>query len=1063
MVPPRNDTEAPTTRPSESARRRRGLPWWRRLRLLDVVFLSTPPMAVVLFLFGAACLDYHRMSQYDDWWSVRYGDVATTWRVRVRAALATLRLTNVRNQISVESETHEAIQIRVDRELWSAISSNVAEHWGQWIAAELTRGNDVHEVELRLRGDGSVHWTNAKKSLSIKTKRDALYKGYRRLNLTVKNVIPQHLAASFASDFDLLCPTSDIVPVFVNGGFYGLHRFLERPDESFLRRNDRMPGNVFRGDGALRGDYFKNLPRELFLNPYIWDRIAENDRPGAIGDQALFEFVADLNTSTYEEHRKFMAWFDREELSRLLALMLVMGDPHHMSPIHNQLWYEDPSSGKLHPIVWDLLLRRLDMPAADARIHRLWSAALRDPRLLDDTMATLDGWLRDDRLLKLAQQRTDEITAEYSSHITHERMRGRTIAQMFPGFYCMGGLGLNVLILGHMLQDAWVAAHDEALADGSRVVDLLVDGRVGSELRGFQVDVDGAHEVRVHADHNRNGEEDSGDRAIATVTTTEQGGLRATLDRPEWLLPGCRASGAWIVPEPLHYRFFVSAIDASGAPLTVNAVRPELHSRYGDEPIEPAELAADLAIPSTLSWHPWQYDVPPMDDVRLAGEVRLTEDLVIEAEATLTIEPGTTLLLEPNVSILARGRVIARGEEARPIEIVNVDPGAPWGVFALQGAGASESRFEHVSFVGGGGALLERVEYKGAVCVYNAREVVFDHCAFASNMRCDDLLNAVRADVDLVDCTFEDANADSIDYDMSTGEILRCSITGSVNDGIDLMACGPRIVSTVIADSGDKGISVGEDATPLIFDCEITGCARGMEVKDMSRPVILNTTIAGNELGLLQRHKNWRYPSAGRAKLVGSRLDGNGVDYEGVDGAQLTRSDDAPWMRSLFGLTASAPRAGRPTSWAAVTPARVVARWSPPDRFSDPTDGWRRLGQVRRLHVRERDLVASFRAGEGAIGTLVDWELAGEGLRHVLVLETAAKGLAGGRVELAGDHGELTGELALASDPGSSSYTTIDLPPGRYQAMTLTASTRGESGELRLHEWFVLSLPAEAP
>ena len=1018
-------------------------------------------MAMVAYLFTGACLDYHRISQYDDWWSKSFSSVRRTWKIRVRGALEAPRVARLLNELSAETDTHEALRIQVDPALWDEISTDVDEHWGQWIEAELERAGDLHEVELRFRGDASAHWTGPKKSLSIKTKSDDLYKGYRRLNFTVKGVLPQHLAASFAEDFRLLCPTSEVVPIFVNNQFFGLHRFVERPDESFLRRNRLMPGNVFRGDAGLRGTFFKGLPRELFANPYIWDRVAVNDRPGATGDRALFEFVADLNTSSFEEHLVFMSWFDRQELARMIALMLVMGDPHHMSGINNQLWYEDPSSGKLHPIVWDLLLLRLGFPLPDRDIHRFWLAALRDPRLFDETLAVLSEWVRDDRLLTLARQRIDEVAEEFPAHIEFEGLRQGTIVPLGNMIRYAIILRLNMEAVGDMLREAEISARDTALADGSRVLDLLTRGRAGAELRGMVVEADGAREVRVRADRDLGGEADSGDRALAATAAPLEGGLRLVFDRPEGLIPGCTGSGVDFVAEPLHYRFFVSAYDGSGNPVTVRSVQPELYARHADERLTPSELGAGEAIPSTLSWHPWQYVDPPMNDVRLTGEVRLTDDLVIEIGSTLTIEPGTTLLLDPDVSVLARGRVVARGEEARPIAIRASDPRAPWGVFALQGRGASGSRFEHVSFTGGGGALLERVEYKGSVCVHNAHDVVFERCSFAANMRCDDLFNAVRAGVDLLGCTFDEANADSIDYDMSTGEIRHCRITGSGNDGIDLMTCSPRIVSTLIADSGDKGISVGEDATPLVFDCQITGCAVGMEVKDMSTPVILNTTISGNQVGLLQRHKNWRYPSAGRAKLVDSLLDGNDVDYRGSGGAQLTRADGAPWMRSLFGYAVDGSAPGRARSAATVTPARVVARWSPPNRFLDPNDGWRPLGRVRQLLVRDRDLVASFRTGAGAVGTFVDWDLTGDEDRYVLVLEAASDGLEDGRVALAAGRGELTGELVLGADPASSHYTTVDLAPGRYTAMTLAASAPGQTGELRLHGWTVLALPPE--
>ena len=45
--------------------------WWRRMTLMDVLIFTVPPMCVALYLLGSACLDYHRSTQFSDFWSAR--------------------------------------------------------------------------------------------------------------------------------------------------------------------------------------------------------------------------------------------------------------------------------------------------------------------------------------------------------------------------------------------------------------------------------------------------------------------------------------------------------------------------------------------------------------------------------------------------------------------------------------------------------------------------------------------------------------------------------------------------------------------------------------------------------------------------------------------------------------------------------------------------------------------------------------------------------------------------------------------------------------------------------
>ena len=1051
----------------------------RRVRLRDVLVFTVPPMAFALYLFGAATLDFYRISQYDDWWAWRSPHVTTMLGRRLRLARHAPAASALSHRIAAEYESRQAIRLEIDPGAWDAMVSGVPEHWGEWVDAALVDGSVFQQVRIRLRGDSSAHWITPKKSLSIKTRSGELFKGVRRLNLTVKGVLSQYVSHSLAQEMGLMVTATEILPVFINGHFHGLHRLMGRPDELFLRRSGRMPGNIYRGEALLRGDRFKYQPNELFQNPNIWDRTARNDRPGVSGDRSFRSWIAALNGSSFAEHERFMSRLDRDELSRLLALMLMCGDPHHMSGWHNQYWYEDPSSGKMHPIVWDLLIRRLDVPLFDSVVHRFWLSVLRDPRVFDRALELVAEWMEDDRFLALAGRLAREAEERHADALRYERYRAGVVLPIRGDGQVLDCIRSNLELLSRWTGPGEVAFHAGPAGDGTLVLDLVVSGHAGSVLDALVLDVGTAAEVHLWADHDLAGELDPGDRAVAVHSSATAGGVRLTLDAPEPLLTGCTASGPDFLAEPVHYRFFVAAYDEFGASVPIESLRPELGSRFSDRGPRLVPLQTGRAVPSTRTWHPWRYsNRAPLASRHLAGEVHLTEDLVIEEGTTLTIEAGARIRLDPDVSILSRGKVIARGEESRPILLLGMQAPRPWGTLALQGPGASSSRFEYVGFHNGGGAWLEGIEYKGSVSVHNARDVVFDSCSFTANSRSDDLLNAVRAEVDLVSCSFDDANADAIDYDISSGEIVGCLISNSGNDGIDLMACSPRIVSTRIAGSGDKGISIGENSAPWIFDCEITGCLRGLEIKDFSAPVILDSIVTENEIGVLQRAKSSYYAGAGRAVLAGSRIEGNAIDYEGLDGARVTlcatrigfrresqgeqRDDgreDTAWLRRWMGVTVDRAGPGQSSPLSAVPPGRVMASGAFPDGFRDPTDGWRRAGAVERLQVRDRDLVASFSAGRGAVGTPVDWSVPDDGSSHVLVIEAAGRNLFMARVDVTRGEEELGGALILAQDPSVARYTVIELRPGKYGWLIVSANADAERGELRLHTWRVLALP----
>jgi hypothetical protein len=426
---------------------------WKRITFRDVLVFTLPPLLFVLYLFGTACLDSHRVSQYDDWWSSEHVGVGHMLRMRLKLAGNAFVAGARRNRLSAEDETLEAIRLQLDRGKWSAMTSDVAEHWGEWTDALLDDDGELREVGVRLRGDATAHWTTPKKSLSIRMKRGELYGGLRRLNLSVKLVLPQHVVSALAADVGLLVPRSDVLPVFVNGSFHGINHLFARPDESLLRLAGRMPGNVYRGEALMPGDAFDDLPNELFLDPHLWDRTAENERPGATGDRALFDWIADVSSSTFEGHERLMARMDTDELARLLALMLLCGDPFHMSASHNQYWYEDPSAGTLHPIVWDLTIRPLGAPLPGSSIHRLWNAVLRDPRVFDRALELTVEWSEDGWFVERATELASSADDAYPNAFAFDRARAGVIPVVKSPEYVSNVVRSNVSVVTGWAED----------------------------------------------------------------------------------------------------------------------------------------------------------------------------------------------------------------------------------------------------------------------------------------------------------------------------------------------------------------------------------------------------------------------------------------------------------------------------------------------------------------------------------------------------------------------------------------------------------------------------------
>ncbi len=1087
---------------------RPGLGALRRLRLRDVVLWTLPVFVAALYWLGASVNDYRRMAQFDDWWSQTARVDRFAWW-RVRSALRLPRAMSLDQGLSVEDTQRALVDLRVDRTDFDAIALDPVAHAGESVKAALFEGNSSQAVELKLRGDTSVHWTAEKKTLAIKSERGEMFHASRVNVFSCKEVLPQFAANSMAADFDLLAPRTAVVPLFLNQRFYGMFRSFAPLDETFLRNAKRIPGNIFRGDTAERGDYFKGLPRELFLNPYIWDRVAFNDRPGAIGTAKLFEFVERTNRAGKHElpGGRLEAWsladvlnenvahpdetaiwklfeiLDPNEIARLLALDLCVGDPWHTSGVHNHFWYEDSSSGLLHPIPWDLRLLELSNPPPNARFNRFWRAALRDPRVFAAALEEIWKRNQDGKLLAGVKARVEEVCNRYQDGFEFDRLRSGQSSDVGTPEQVLGTLSKNLATLDGWCRDARAALAITQIGESEWMLEIWVDGRAPIELAGLEFAA--GRECTLAADTYLDGKHFIGDRQIQLVW--EDGLLRVAPRNRQLLLPGVRV-GERLECEGLDYRFYLRT---SGPPPQPGAI--VLRNALTQERVLATALPPDSTLPAATSMHPWNLRERNSRTVTSAlyGDQHLTKTLVVQRDDVLQIAAGTNLVLDPDVSIFCRGRVEALGTAENPITISSFDPRRPWGSFALLGDGADKSLFQHVRFSGGGGALLEDVEYTGMVCVHWAHGVRFENCEFSGNQRCDDALHADEADVSVTRCWFHDTNADALDFDISTGRIEHCKVERAGNDGFDLMTCSPQIVGNEIIDNRDKGISVGEDSSPFIFANTIHGCERGIEVKDRSSPLILNNTVTGNHVGVMARLKNWRYERGGFPRLVHTMVSGNDSDlvFQRTArwtefGSQVGSSGDdvaaafganSDWIYALHGIALDEPVLGAPANWRAIPRALVQEEELFPDGFRAPEATWRRTGGATSVRIAADCLVVRMNAKRGEVSREVDWNLSDATRTNWLVLETAGTDIASARLRVGrksqgANTQTLRIPLELGHKPEQFAFTVLPLPAGEYSSLTLEIDplVRTEQkprpqvvseGQIRLQRWFIVSMP----
>jgi len=89
------------------------------------------------------------------------------------------------------------------------------------------------------------------------------------------------------------------------------------------------------------------------------------------------------------------------------------------------------------------------------------------------------------------------------------------------------------------------------------------------------------------------------------------------------------------------------------------------------------------------------------------------------------------------------------------------------------------------------------------------------------------------------------------------GIVKNCIFENNGNDSIDLGGTeNIRIISNLIINSGDKGISIGENSQNItIINNTVIKSNIGIAIKDLSDPIVINNTLTENNIGISSYEK----------------------------------------------------------------------------------------------------------------------------------------------------------------------------------------------------------------
>lgn len=857
---------------------------FRRHLLRDVVLLSLPLVAILGYLLLAAGVSFYNaeIRNFHGYLvrGLRVGTPRQMLRYHVNQILHPQRR-NFLSDVDTAASKVRVFDLRVDGAELDALMSALPASADDWRPAWLNEPSGASKVEVRNRGQRLDNYFFATKSWKIKTGKRSLVEGCRTVNLTpLQGRMDNHLTFLVARHVGLPAPFSRPTWLFLNKEDQGIFLQEEQIDESMLRRVDRMPGDVFYGE-LFVPDEPKLSSDDVFSNPFLWEKKASYNRYEDEYRPYLTEMLDQIASPDLASFDRLFDVLDRELFAQHFALISFQGD-QHLDHSHNHKFFFNPLTGTFEPIVWNA---RLNMPrgrGVESMANRLYRKVSRDPRFLDDVHGRIarDFLAPGSDMTALQREELERVHEALPPQAVGRRSLIGYLQQMKAIVEARGETVRRWHAAGRVVFEE--EAKERPRTENDEVVTVLsVHAYAAASLRLegilFAAEPRG---VSVYEDRDFDGQLSPGDRPLAVrpdgrrlqVETADALLYTGRDFRAPYLEKGAERDSFTVHREYTQLAFLRNPL------LLVGASVPEIQTLEVVKTVGPGDVDVRRGAPgyvSTETVHPWGIPAPPPPRVHsFQGSVTLTEDLLLGPGDRFEAAPGTELLLGPGVSIRIQNQVSLRGVRVR-----RLDPDSPWGVIAILGPAASGSELRDCDIEGGSDATLGFVYYSGMLSIHYADHVRVVDSRFGRNVLGDDSVRFARCHDLLVDGVLvEKANGDAIDCDISTGRIQNTRILAPHNDGLDLMTCQVSVDRLTVEDAGDKGISMGESATPHVTASRLVRCNIGVAIKDGSEPLLEDMEILNCGVALDGYDKNWRYPGGGRGRARGCRLEGNGMD-----------------------------------------------------------------------------------------------------------------------------------------------------------------------------------------
>jgi len=750
----------------------------------------------------------------------------------------------------------------------------------EWQKAFMLNNSNLKKIKVNHKGDNPGNWMLHKKSWKVKTKKDEMLGLYRQFNLhppQYEKFLGEYFAGSVARRMGVLSPKVQLIELFINDESYGIYIQSESPDEKFLRRNNIMPVNLYKGE-QLYSERTIGLFYDLFNNASLWSKKAVFNKKHE-GDKSDLQNILSLIREAETDSLAFESMVEKVDMEIWAKFNAyeILTQNFASDYRHNQRIVIDPWSGFVHPIVHDQVVSERfylankhypsNFPFLEsddtARTHNLKLLLNRSSKYIDTKYQQLYYYTKENPVLLEEAEHLNDLKELIDRSYSRD-IHLRTIhSQVNTSYFVESLKSFNSYIIERLYSSPnslWTAQEKNFV--------ITINGEI--PISNIVVTFEGAPPEWIALDLNGNNSIDAEDIKIPSYKTSNSITIPVRLYANRIMIGGNGLSRD-------HFMIQKDLEIVNTGFKFISSNNMQIQSIAAGNPFSGKRIIlrnskSEYVLPSMLN-------VPLINnknestvnkEVRFSGIVNILQDEHIRSP--VSILPGTVINLEAGASLIFHNKVTAEGTPKSPILIRRKNPDQAWGTFALQGMKTNGSVFSHINMSGGSGSEVNGIFYTSMLSLHNTSNIVINESRFNNNETYDDMLHIVYGnDITLNNVFFKDSAFDAIDIDMSKNIFLKnINIVNSQNDAIDLMESEVLIDHVFLYKSGDKGISAGENSNVLVHNSLLHSNNIGLASKDGSNVQMLYSNLDSNSVQISAYKKNWQYGDGGHVRLSNS-------------------------------------------------------------------------------------------------------------------------------------------------------------------------------------------------